>query len=92
MKVPPLYPLSRSRLKTWLRKQGYQPHGYRQCWRHCWRFGVFKKGDRLYRFRDCGRIVDVSEPLAKFDRWANSSEYRAVPQQLFIAGTYCVFV
>ncbi len=91
MKLAPLNTLSRSQLKTWLRKHGYKPHG-KTCWRHCWRYGVFKKGDRLYRFRDCGRIVDVSEPLAKFDRWANSSEYRAVPQQLFIAGTYCAFV
>ena len=83
--------LSRSELKNWLRKHGYRPHG-NNCWRHCWRFGVFRKGDRLYRFRDCGYIVDISQPLETFDRWANSCEYRAVPQQLFLSGNYVEFV
>ena len=84
--------LSRSDLKNWLRKNGFRPHGYRQVWRHCWRFGVFRKGNHLYRFRDCGRLVDISHPLETFDRWANSCKYRSLPQQLFLTKNYVEFV
>jgi hypothetical protein len=37
---------------------------------------VAQKGNRLYRFRwwtQEGFLVDVSEPLLSFDRWANST-------------------
>lgn len=82
----------KQQLKTWLRRNRFKPaHSY--SWRTFLKYEMMaRKGDRLYRFRTNenefrqpenyvpqGFTVDVSCPIADFDRWANSSEQSGVP-------------
>ncbi len=58
----------KSAIKTWFRRNGFQPeHGP---WREC--RGYMTRSGRRFRVRD--DVVDISEPYAQFDRWANSRE------------------
>lgn len=82
--------LSKSKLKTLLKKMKYKPH---HCaWRDLFRYGgIVKKGNRLYRFRtnDCcvdGWVVDTSCVIEDFDRWANSQDIHAQPIHDFFVG------
>lgn len=66
---------SRSEFKTLLKRAGFKVNRS---------FGLIHtvmRDNRLYRFRwwaDEGFMVDISDPLEHFDRWANSTE-RVVP-------------
>lgn len=68
--------MNRSSIKTWFRKNGFKPHGKPGTWRTAMKYSTFKRNDRLYRVRQNQGVwvVDVSEPLCQFDRWANSRE------------------
>lgn len=70
MKCPRPKFAGRAALKTLLRRNGFDVprdfYGKGCCWA--------KKGGRLYRFRFASDAVDVSCPVADFDRWANSTE------------------
>ena len=66
-------------IKNWFARNGFKPVGWRsnrRNWfsasggRSCQKFG------RIFRIRQeaGGWVVDVSEPAAQFDRWANSRE------------------
>jgi hypothetical protein len=58
----------KSVIKTWFRRNGFAPeHGP---WREC--RGYMTRSGRRFRVR--GDLVDISEPYAQFDRWANSRE------------------
>ena len=78
--------MNRSSLKTWFRKNGFKPHGVPGNWRSVMQYGVFKRSDRLYRVRQNGGVwvVDVSEPLHQFDRWANSREVDGADLEEFV--------
>jgi hypothetical protein len=62
---------SASEFKTLLKRAGFRvPRDVKTHW-------VVTKKNRRYRFRwwsDLGFEVDISEPIADFDRWANSVE------------------
>lgn len=68
-----------STVKNWFARNGFKPIGWRsnrRNWfssrhgRSCQKFG------RAFRIRqEAGTwVVDISEPVAQFDRWANSTE------------------
>lgn len=68
-----------SSVKNWFARHGFKPVGWRsnpRNWfsvshgRTCQKFG------RVFRIRqEAGAwVVDISEPRAQFDRWANSRE------------------
>lgn len=73
---------SLSELKTFLRKRGhivprnFPSAGY-----------ITRRGSKMYRWRwwsDGGFVVDVSESISNFDRWANSTESTKKFNDLFL--------
>ena len=62
--------VGRAAFKTLLKRNGFKVkrdfYGARCC--------IAQHGGRQYRFRFDSGVVDVSCPLADFDRWANSTE------------------
>lgn len=78
--------MNRSSIKTWFRRTGFEPHGVPGNWRDAMKYGVFKRNDRLYRVRRNQGVwvVDVSEPLSTFDRWANSREVDSASLETFV--------
>lgn len=72
--------MTNSKLKTWLRRNGFRCEGRpRQAMRAC--NGYVERSGRKFRFRD--NVVDISCPIEDFDRWANSTEH-TVPTEVFI--------
>lgn len=63
--------VGRAAFKTLLKRNGFKVkrdfYGARCC--------IAQHGGRQYRFRFDSGVVDVSCPLADFDRWANSTEH-----------------
>jgi hypothetical protein len=78
--------MNRSSIKTWFRRNGFEPHGVPGNWRDAMKYGVFKRNDRLYRVRQNQGtwVIDVSEPLCQFDRWANSREVDGASLETFV--------
>ena len=78
--------MNRSSIKTWFRRTGFKPHGVPGNWRDAMKYGVFKRNDRLYRVRrnQGAWVIDVSEPLSTFDRWANSRETDGASLETFV--------
>ena len=62
--------VGRAAFKTLLKRNGFKVkrdfYGARCC--------IAQHGGRQYRFRFDSGVVDVSCPLADFDRWANSTD------------------
>lgn len=81
--------LSKSEMKTWFRRNGFKLT-HKDNWRIVIKYGCgcFKRNGRFYRLRNNGPgktwVVDVSEPIADFDRWANSTEIRDIPLEKFM--------
>lgn len=60
-----------SSLKTWLKRNGFKGEGKpRQPIRET--KGYVERSGRKFRIR--ADVVDISEPIPDFDRWANSTE------------------
>lgn len=82
--------MSKSDIKTWFKR-----NGFKLIWRDNWRTviqynsGGFSRNGRFFRLRKNGPdrtwVVDVSEPVANFDRWANSTEIREIPLEKFMS-------
>jgi hypothetical protein len=73
---------SNSKLKTWLRLNGFKPAGLTN-WKTCMKYCVFRRNGKLYRFRlnqpdFVGWAVDISCPIDDFDRWSNSQDHHAL--------------
>jgi len=81
--------MSKSDMKTWFKMNGFRLM-YKESWRTVLKYGsgCFIRNGRYYRLRNNGPgglwVVDVSEPVADFDRWANSAEIRDIPLAKFI--------
>ena len=83
--------LSKSKLKTWLRKNKFKKtHGDN---RNIIKYGVVKKNNRFFRFRTNEHefsggekrwTVDVSCMTDDFDRCANRTEEHAIPLKDFM--------
>jgi hypothetical protein len=82
--------MSKSDMKTWFRINGFKLT-YRDNWRTVIKYGsgCFGRNGRYFRLRKNGLgrtwVVDVSEPVANFDRWANSTEIREIPLEKFMS-------
>ena len=82
--------MSKSDMKTWFRRNGFRLI-CRDNWRTVLKYGSggFIRNDRFFRLRKNGPgrtwVVDVSEPVANFDRWANSTEIREIPLEKFMS-------
>jgi hypothetical protein len=82
--------MSKSDIKTWFRRNEFKLT-YRDNWRTVIKYGsgCFNRNGRYFRVRnngsDCAWVVDVSEPVANFDRWANSTEIREIPLEKFMS-------
>lgn len=86
------YFTDKSAFKFWLKRSGFRP----ECsnWRDALKYGVFIRGNRLYRFRSCnwqGSIdsiqVDISCVIENFDRWANSTDCYSIELKEFMCNT-----
>jgi hypothetical protein len=81
--------MSKSDIKTWFKLNGFKLT-YSDNWRNVMKYGcgVFSFKNRYYRVRNNGPdstwVVDVSEPIQDFDRWANSALMRDIPLQEFM--------
>ena len=81
--------LSKSGMKTWFKMNGFRLT-YRDNWRTVLKYGCgcFARNNRYYRLRNNGPgntwVVDVSESIPDFDRWANSTEIRDIPLEKFM--------
>jgi hypothetical protein len=82
--------MSKSDIKTWFKRNGFGLT-YRDNWRNVIKYncGCFSRNGRYFRLRGNGPertwVVDVSEPAANFDRWANSTEIREIPLEKFMS-------
>lgn len=82
--------MSKSDIKTWFKINGFGLT-YRDNWRNVIKYncGCFSRNSRYFRLRKNGPgrtwVVDVSEPAANFDRWANSTEIREIPLEKFMS-------
>ena len=75
-----------SSIKTWFSRRGFKPAGYGSNSRNWFsKNRACRWKGRLFRIRkvDGQWQVDVSEPIAQFDRWANSTE-RTVALKCFM--------
>ena len=83
--------LSKSKLKTWLKRKGFKPS--HSSTRDFLKYGVVSRNNRYFRIRsnehhfeggDKQWTVDVSCIKEDFDRWANSTDEHAIPLEEFM--------
>ena len=84
--------LSKSKLKTWIKRNGFKP-GFLSNPRNFLKYSLVKRNNRYFRFRanehefhggEKRWVVDVSCPIEDFDRWANSCDEHAIPLEEFM--------
>lgn len=84
--------LSKSKLKTWLKRKGFKP-AFRSNTRNFLKYSLVKRSNCYFRFRTNEHefesnvkswTVDVSCPIEDFDRWANSCDEYAIPLEDFM--------
>lgn len=84
--------LSKSKLKTWLKRKGFKP-AFKSNTRNFLKCSSVKRSNRYFRFRtnehelSGGKkrwTVDVSCTIDDFDRWANSCDEHAIPLEEFM--------
>lgn len=66
-----------STIKSWFARNGFKPAGWGSNSRNWFSTNrACQKWGRLFRIRkkDGEWLVDVSEPVSQFDRWANSTQ------------------
>ena len=64
--------ISKSTLKTMMRRAGFRTEVRKEAWRKYWMY--CRAHGRRYRVRWHAGTVDIGETYDSFDRWANSTE------------------